>query len=386
MTIVDNRRNWTFGILLFTVLGILLRLTGLSYEAVDYLECVVPWFEDIKAIGNITALAEYEGSYNIFYITIIYFLTLLPLPAIVSVKLVSVLFDYLAVAVLTAFVYDAAPPERRYRYSLVAYAVLICCPTAVINSGYMAQCESIWAGLGLLSFYLIRKGHPVWGMLSFGCALAMKPQGVFILPILLIDWFYSRRYSIFHLLWIPVAIQLISIPAMIGGSEWYVFYRFFRQMAGQYPYVYYYYPNFWTYLQDAPYYVFGKVAIFSAMIALLLFAVLFVRAKSHDSRDYLEAISYTSMTCAMILPCMHERYNFMGELALVACSVITPRYRVPALLLILASTQCYGQAYLGWFWVPHELLAAVNIAVYLYVAYRSMSVLWRTSGEKEVCV
>ena len=82
-----------------------------------------------------------------------------------------------------------------------------------------------------------------------GFALVMKLQAVFILPIVLVLYFYKKKFSILHLLWIPVAIQVSSIPAIIGGCGFDVAYRTYFRLMGEYPFMYYYYPNIWTFFK-----------------------------------------------------------------------------------------------------------------------------------------
>lgn len=383
-TKITAKEYWIFFFIL-TVLGMALRLTGFSFEGVDYTTCLLPWFEDFRKYPGLTGLAHYQGSYNIPYVTLLCVLSWLPVPPLVSIKMSSVLFDYMIAILLAVMVKDASSEEQKRKNSLLAYGICLCCPVSIINSSYLAQCESIWTGLALLSFRLILKDRPVAGMLCFSFAFAVKPQGIFILPLLLILYFYKKSFSLLHILWIPVGIELLCIPAIIGGCSPDIFFQFFKMMMGQYPFVYYYYPNFWTYLKDAPYYVFGKAAIFSALLVLLLFTILFIKSRrKHSITDYLEYIAFTSMTCAMILPCMHERYNYMAETVLAVCAILRPRYRLPALLLLLASTQCNGASYLGWPRISHNMLAACNIAVYFYLAWHCLGSLYGEARKQEV--
>lgn len=380
-----DRQKWIRPAVIMGVISLaalLLRWTGIRFEGVDYRYSLLPWYEELKAAGGLGGLAEYRGDYNLPYVTILYFLTKLPFSPIISIKLSSILFDYLLAALVSAMAAEAAPDGKKTKFGLLAYAFVLCNPVAVINSGYLAQCESVWAFLALFAFYLLVKKHPAWGMLFFGFAFAMKPQGIFILPMILIYYFKEKRFSILHLLWAPVGIELTCIPAIIGGCDPLVFVRFLKMMMGHYPFVYYYYPNVWTYLQDAPYYVFGKVGIFSAFAVLLLFAVLYVRSSRRmDMQDYLRFVTWSAMTCAMLLPCMHERYNYLSEILLAVCAIREKKYRLPALALILASMQCNGQSYLGWPWVTHYALAAVNLWVYLYLTRECLSGLYYDAGE-----
>lgn len=363
-----HRSGMLILLLVISVGGLALRWTGISFEGVDYKTCVLPWYEELKEIGSLRGLAEYNGSYNIPYVTLLYFLTWIPVKPIISIKMLSITFDYLMALLIMFMVRETVDAEKKDLYGAFVYGLILLNPVSVINSAYLAQSESIWGFLALYAFWLIWKKHPAVGMLFFGFALAIKPQGVFILPIILLYYFRQKKFSILHILWAFAGIQLSCIPAMIGGCRFDVFFKFFFMMTNQYPYVYYYYPNIWTYLQSAPYYVFGKVAIFSAFAVLLLFAVLYVKClKKITLQKMLLHVSWTTMTCAMLLPCMHERYNYIAEILLLACAVREKRYRIPALMLQLASIQCYGQSYLGWPWISHYALAGINIAIYLYL-------------------
>lgn len=363
-----DKRKMLVGVVIATIVGILLRWMGISFEGVDYRMSLYPWYQGLAENGTLKGLAEYNGDYNIPYVTLLYYLTKIPLEPLVSIKLSSIFFDMMESFLVFVIVRDIVGEEKN-QYGFLAYTLMFCNPVAIVNSGYLAQCESVWVALALLSFWCLWKNHPVWGMLAFGAAFAMKPQGIFILPIIILLYYKQRNFSLVHFVWFPIAIQALCIPAILGGCTFDIFIKNLKMMMGHYPYVYYYYPNIWTYIQNAPYYVFGKVGIFSAFAVLLVFMLLFAQSKkSGKLEDYFEYIIFTTMTCVMILPCMHERYNYMAELLLPVCAIWRKKYRIPALVLVICSMLCNGQSYMGWPWVSHELLAACNIVVYIYMA------------------
>lgn len=385
-----QRKKWGLAIAIVSVIGLVLRLTGFHFEGVDYKECFRVWFEHIKEIGNLSALPAYEGDYNYPYVTILYLLSFIPVSSLYSIKMVSVLFDFLEAGILASTVMNATEGENRYRIGLVAYTLVLCNPHAIINSGYLAQCESIWTALGLLSFYLIVvKEKPGKGMFVLGMALAFKPQAVFIMPILLITYFYKKKFSIWNLLWIPIAIETLCIPAMIGGGRWSDGFSKFFFLLEEYPFIFYYYPNVWAFFQEVPYYAFGTIAIVFTFVVLLLFAVLFMKSgKKYVIQDYVQYAAWTVMTCVMLLPCMHERYNYMAEMLIPVSAIFDKKMRIPALFLILNSAQCIGQQFLGWPRVSYYALAAVNIIIYFYFSAYCFCNLYREyrkNGGAAVC-
>lgn len=386
---ITQKKFW-IAIAIISTVGLALRFWGFPFESVDYEQCLSTWTEQLKAIGTIQALSSYSGDYNYPYITILYFLTFLPIPSLYSIKMVSVLFDFLEAGLLTSTVMHAAAGEKRYGTGLIAYALVFCNPLVIMNSSYLAQCESVWTALGLLAFYLvIVKEKFGWGMFAFGMALAFKIQAIFILPIILIFYFYKKKFPILHILWIPVAIEILCIPAIIGGCGWDGAINKYLHLLGEYPYMFYYYPNVWTYFQDAPYFVFGKMAIIFTFITLLLFAVLFVKSgKKYRMQDYVQYAAWTAMTCTMLLPCMHERYNYMAEILLPVSAIFDRKLRIPVLILILISVQCIGQQFLGWTPLSYYVLAACNLFVYFYFSAHCLKELYaeyRKSEEMAEC-
>ena len=88
-----DRQKLGMGILLITVTGILLRLTGLEFQGVDYIKSLLPWYQGLAQNGTLQGLAEYNGDYNIPYVTLLYFLTKIPVDPLISIKFSSVFFD-----------------------------------------------------------------------------------------------------------------------------------------------------------------------------------------------------------------------------------------------------------------------------------------------------
>ena len=363
--------------MLLTIVGMALRWSGIYYVGIDYQECLSTWYAQLKEGGDLYALTGYEGNYNLPYATALLLLTYIPVEPIISIKMLSIVFDFLSAGVLMKVVMECVQEKKEF-YGLLTYGLTLYAPFTVINSGYLAQSDGIYVSLALLSFWFIYKDKPVKGMIAFGCALCMKLQAIFALPILALLYWTKKKFSALHLAWIPVTIQTLCIPAIIAGCGWDIAIKVYENFLGGYPYMYYFYPNVWTYFQDMPYYAFGKMAIFVTMVVLLLYCILVVQSKrKHTLTDYLEYFTWTAMTCAILLPCMHERYNYMAEILMIALSVLRPKMRVSALLLCLLSWQLYIQYFLGGYSVHPYFLAACNIGIYCYLTYVSVKGLWR---------
>ena len=335
------------------------------------------WYEQLKEVGGLQALMEFEVNYNLPYTTAMLLLTYLPIEPIVGIKMLSVIFDFVSAGALCLMVMECST-EKQYQKGLLAYGLVLCSPVTVMNSGYLAQSDGIYSAMAILSVWLLYKNKPAKGMIAFACALAMKLQAVFALPVLALVYWCRKKFSALHLLWIPLVMQGLCIPAILAGCGWDIALKVYAEQMGQYPYMYYYYPNIWTYFQNMPYYVFGKVAIAITFVVLLLFCVLVVKSnRKHDMTNYLEYFVWTAMTCTMLLPCMHERYNYPAEILIIALAIVKPKMRIPALILNMVSVQCYLQYFFNGIHVNAYFLAACNIGVYICLTQNIVGQLWK---------
>lgn len=381
----SNMKKRTFWIIfiILTVVGLGLRWSGIYFEGVDYRVCLSAWYNQLKETGGLQALAGFEGDYNLPYATALLLLTYIPLEPIISIKLLSIVFDFVSAWVLMKVVMECVETKKQL-YGLVTYGIVLCSPITVINSGYLAQSDGIYSALTVLGFWLLYQNKPVKGVAVYACACAMKLQAVFAAPIMVLLYWCRKKFSALHIVWLPLTIQALCMPAVFAGCGWDVAIRVYTRMTGLYPFMYYYYPNIWTYFQGMPYYAFGKVGIAMAFVLLLLYCVLVVKSgREHGMADYLEYFTWIAMTCAMFLPCMHERYNYLGELLIVVLAVIRPKMRVPAIVLCLASLQCYLQGFFGAYYVSPYFLAACNIGVYGYLTVTSVKGLLTDSKRRQ---
>lgn len=76
------RKFWA-AVAAISIAGIALRFMGFHFKGVDYEECLAAWFGQMKDIGNISALAAYEGNYNYPYATVL-LLTFVPVSSLYS--------------------------------------------------------------------------------------------------------------------------------------------------------------------------------------------------------------------------------------------------------------------------------------------------------------
>ncbi len=197
------------------VLAIVLRVALFHIETSDYTVFVSQWYDFIQAHGGFASFKYTFSNYNLPYLYLIALLTYLPIPKLIAIKALSVLFD----CVLGLFTYLIL--RLRYGRTLAAgvgaLAVLLA-PTIFINSAAWGQCDSIYAAFCLGSLYFLLKEKPAWACIFFGVALSFKLQAIFFLPLLLVLVF-QRKYALRYLLLIPAVFLLLLVPAFVVGRD-----------------------------------------------------------------------------------------------------------------------------------------------------------------------
>jgi Gpi18-like mannosyltransferase len=197
------------------VVAVAARLSFVDEVTSDYRAFLSPWYDALAAGGGFRAVGQEIGNYNPPYLYLLAAATYLPIPKIVAIKLVSIVFD----VVLAGFA--GLIVRRRFGTwtSVAAFAVVLFAPTVLINSGYWGQCDSIYAAFCLGSLYFLLRGRDWWACIFFGLALSFKLQAVFFLPALLIVLVVNRR-RLLALLSVPATFVAMLLPAAWAGRSW----------------------------------------------------------------------------------------------------------------------------------------------------------------------
>lgn len=363
---------------ILSLVGIGIRLFGMNFQGVDMRMCLLGWTDKMIEDGRgLRALKEFSGDYNMPYATLLLLLTYLPIPRLYSIKALSIIFDFLLAGELAHF-FRKDYGEKR---ALTAYGIVMLHPIVILNSAFLGQCDVIYIAFAVLSFLYLEKDQPVHSMIALALAFSFKLQSIFILPILIVLYWRRKKMSLLHLLILPVVWEIVCIPAILAGRGLGVFYSCYLNQTGSYEKVYYYYPNLWGFFQMAPYYVFGKIAVLTAMVVMALMLYLIVKS---DYEDYGTLLVWMAMGCVLFLPSMHERYAFLPEVMLPVIAIVRKNLRVPALVLVLSTTACYLCSYFynteGW---PPYAMSAIHLGVFFYITWTVVPKLLE-SAKKEV--
>ncbi|NKE61968.1 DUF2029 domain-containing protein [Lentzea sp. PSKA42] len=335
---IDENRKRTFSraglVAAVVVVAVAARVAMFGYESSDYEFFIKEWYEFISTHGGFGALRYDFADYNVPYLYLITVLTYLPIPALVGIKIISVVFD-LALAYFTyrivALRHSGNPIP-----SLAALIVLFL-PTVATNSGLWGQADSIYAVFGLGGVYFVLRRRPWLAGVFFGLSLAFKLQAVFLFPLLLVlvlkKWMPWRA-----LLAVPGVVLLLDVPALLAGAPVGQLLSVYVRQTNAYPALSLNAPSIYQFLPagaDAAVIRPIGVAVTGLVILGLCTGVLLSRVQLTNPKIVLMGAA-SAVLVPFLLPSMHERYFYLAEVLTVIAACYLPRrlWYVPVLVQV----------------------------------------------------
>lgn len=370
-------------ILLVSILGFALRLLEIDFESGDWYQSLSVWVKELDH-GGLQALSTYSGNYNMPYVTFLLFLTYLPIPPLMGIKCLSILFDYICAFVGGKLAVLCCGDQKRESAFPAAYSAILLAPVVIVNSAWWAQCDSIYVSFIFLAIYAMLTEKTVRSMIFWGVALALKLQTVLALPVLLLYYWKNKKFSFLYFLLIPLTIELLCLPAILGGCSPLVTISTYMGQTGETQSMYYFYSNFWTFFIGAPYWVFGKmVTIGTAVLLLLLSVLVLYKEKRVDQSNILPYFVWLVMTALCFLPNMHDRYGYMLEIGVIIYAAASGKRWWIAVLLQGITMILYAPVYLcRYLEYDPRSWSAVWMAIYLIISFEQISVLMKAELPK----
>ena len=200
---------------LLFLLALIIRISLYHVQTSDYTFFVSQWYDFIQTHGGFAAFKYNFSNYNVPYLYLLALTTYLPIPKLIAIKTLSIIFD----GVLALFSYLLIRLKYKRGYvAIIGALVVVFAPTILINSAAWGQCDALYAACCLGSFYFLLRERPAWACVCFALALSFKLQAIFFLPVLLVLWL-RRRLALKYLALIPLVFLLLLVPAFIAGRD-----------------------------------------------------------------------------------------------------------------------------------------------------------------------
>ena len=347
-----------FAAFLFVIISLIIRMSGMNYESSDYNQFLKPWFYQIKSEGGFSSLKHAVGDYNVPYMFILTVLTYLPVKPLVSIKFVSVIFDYGCALATTAIVFHLLGKVKSAIFpSLVAFGIVLFLPTVLLNSAFWCQSDSIYTVFVLLCILYLIKENYILAFVFFSIALTFKLQAVFIVSI---------------------------SPALIAGRPFIDTIKIYGNQVGEYPSLFVNYCGFYALFKGE----YNDFMIFSilltvAILGIMTFAIIY---KKYDvSKSNIISLGiWIIYICIFFLPSMHERYGFIIDiLSVIYFAVKSKKIYIP-IVINLTSLISYCEFLFGKPILNDSYLALANLIVIVILTFDVLTDLKCDTQQKDL--
>jgi Gpi18-like mannosyltransferase len=348
--------------------ALLARWVG-AREKTNDMNIFFQWYAQLRAAGGWRGIGTEIGNYNAPFVYLMAVVMYLPGPLILKLKAAFVVFD-VVLAVFTYKIVALWRPGRRVPAAAALMMVLL--PTVVINASFYGQMDSMWAAFALGGVYFLLRDKPWHGVALCGVALAVKPQGIFIFPLLLL-LALAGRLPWRTLLAAPAAFLLLDLPAVLFGRdplELLTIYDMERQ-ARNVPALTLRAPSLYAFVpataRDDVVRMLGY--LLTAAVVLGLCWVLTARAVDLTRDRVVTAAALFALLMPFLLPGMHERYFFLADVLTLVLAVYRPRLWFVPLLAQAGSLLAYQPYLFGRATLPMTVAATAMLAAVLVVGY-----------------
>ncbi len=375
---IESKKSIIFFIVI-TIVAILIRSKLIFYESHDMTTCLKPWFFELRDYGGFAGLSREIGNYNPPYLTILAILTYIPALPLVSIKVVSIIFDFVCAIAVGKIVKIIFKNKKDVKiYSLMAYAITLFLPTVILNSACWGQADSIYTAFILFSIMFLLEKKYLRSFILLGISFAFKLQFVFILPLFIYVYISERKFPIYYFLIIPLINILMCVPAMIAGRSFLSCMEvYFGQTQMGFNYLSMNFPGIWNlfmpYLKDS-YYIFmsnqsyTQVGIYVtiAVLGIMAFMVLYKKIK-FNKQKIIEFGLWSVLITTYLLPFMHDRYLYIADILSIIYFIYNKDKLYVPLGINFISSVLYGIYLFKFEQLPFIVLTLINTAIVILV-------------------
>lgn len=347
-----------------TVVAFAVRIKFMPFKSGDYYEFLRNWFSDLQDGGGLLAIGKNVGDYMPPYFYLLALLTYLPLPDVISIKLLSFVGDI----VMAGFAMRIVRRKYPEFWGEIAYAVVLLLPSVILNSAAWGQCDSIYTAALLACVYYVMEDRQYAAVVAFSIAFVFKLQAVFLAPFLLL-MLLRRKINLRCLLVFPAVYLISIIPAALMGRSFTDLLTVYFRQANQYKMISMYLPNLsvW-YPKDTPVLAGHIIALLAVLLTLA--GVLYFFRVDFDLTDgmFVSLALLSVLFVPYILPYMHERYYYPADILSVIFAFYFPEKFYVPIITVLSSTYVVCHNLYDAHFLHIKILSVLMLFCLLWVA------------------
>ena len=369
-----NKNLFLIFFILITIFSLLVRWNFLNIQSGDYLGFLNDWFNDLKNNGGLKALKNDVGNYNAPYVTIMALLTYLPIHPLYSIKMVSIIFDFILAFSCMVLVYKLFKNNKNKEfYAILTYFIVIMLPTVILNSSAWAQCDSIYSAFAIISLIFLIDEKYLKSFIFLGISFAFKLQFVFLLPVYIWVYLSKRKFPIYYFLILPVVNFILCIPSILFGKSIISCLSVYGNQAGYYkemlslnfPGIYNLFFDSSNIIQSPGEY-FSTFGVLMTITILAIITFIFMYKKIKINKEDIIILSLWSVIlCTFLLPHMHDRYMYLADVLSIIYVLLNKKKWYIALGVNFVSLYTYIAFLWGSTSVDITTITILNLAILL---------------------
>ena len=354
------------------VFAFMIRKELLPIESADYFGFLKEWMMTIRSYGGFPSLAHEISNYTSPYMYIMTLLSYISSNDLYALKMVSIIFDYLASIATFLILFQMTASVRK---SMIGMAMILLSPTVILDGAYWCQCDIIYTTFLLFSFYYFLKDKGSKSALFFAISFAFKLQSVFLLPFYILMWLKKRTVKLRYFLWVPVIYFISVIPAWIAGRSLKELLLIYFNQSSYYPWGTLEYPNVYALLGEVIPDMRHAAEVsgagtFMTIIILGCLAYYLYDKKINLTDELLVTLAlFTVAIIVYSLPHMHERYGFLIDLFAGIYGVQRVKKLPVTCGFVLVSMISYMPYLIAVDIVPIQYVAIAMLSLIIYVGY-----------------
>jgi Gpi18-like mannosyltransferase len=297
--------------MLMILAGLIVRAAGLGFISLDMSAFLFDWYGKLVQ-GGFQVLREPFANYTPPYLYLLWIATLTRgiLPEVVSIKLISIVFDLLNAWLVYRIV---RIKTRQGPLPALAAAGFLLLPTVWINSAWWGQADALYTCFLLACVYFLMQGRPFEAMIALGFSFSIKAQAVFLGPLILL-LILRRKIPWYYLALVPAVYLVMMLPAALAGASLFDLLTVYLGQAGDFQVLSKNAPNLYVFAPDSLYFPVLVLGLVLALEFLLLWALIYRRRIKEFTPVVILLCALASVALApFVLPKMHERYFYPAE-------------------------------------------------------------------------
>lgn len=352
------------------VFAFLIRWKLMPIESADFWGFLEDWMTQIRDGGGFRSLDHQISNYTSPYMYLMCLVSCLTKNDLYGLKLISVLFDYLASIAVFLILHQLTGNVRK---SIMGMAILLLSPTVILDSAYWCQCDIIYTAFILFALYFFFKDNSRLCLVFVGISFAFKLQALFIIPFFIIMWLKRKTVKLTDFFWIPVIYVISALPAWAFGRDFKELMTVYLKQAGTYPWGTLEYPNIYALLGEAmpdmrhANEVSGAGTFMTIMILGGIAYYFYVKEIDLTGELMITLALFTTAVIVYSLPHMHERYGFLVDLLAIIYGTLDGKKLPVTCGFTLVSILSFMPYLIAVHIVPVQYIAIALLGLILYV-------------------